>query len=276
LRLISYEGGFGRVQGSDVVPMGADLGTFLCDGRVTEGTPVALASVRQLPPVPRPGKIICVGLNYRQHAIETGTPIQAEPPLFAKFANSLVADGEAIRVPAATEQPDWEAELGVVIGRIAAGVDVDEALSHVAGYLCLNDVSARDLQVRTSQWTRGKAIDTFLPAGPWLTTADEVPDPQTLRISSLVNGEVMQDSTTADMIWGVADLVAFISQVTTLEPGDIIATGTPPGVGSARTPPRWLHDGDEVTVEVERLGSITNRVVRVGADPQASPSRLTA
>jgi 2,4-diketo-3-deoxy-L-fuconate hydrolase len=262
LRLISYEGGFGRVTDGEVVPMGADLVDYLAGGDADDGPPRPLDSVRLLPPVPAPGKIIGVGLNYRQHAIETGSPIPAEPPLFAKFASSLVADGEAIRVPDATAQPDWEAELGVVIGGRASRVAAGDALAHVGGYLCLNDVSARDLQVRTGQWMRGKAIDTFLPAGPWLTTADEVPDPQALRLRSLINGEVMQDSNTADMIWGVAELVAFLSEVMTLEPGDVIATGTPPGVGSARTPPRWLQDGDEVTIEVEGLGSITNPVVR--------------
>jgi 2,4-didehydro-3-deoxy-L-rhamnonate hydrolase len=266
LRLVTYDGGFGRVTGDEVVPMGTDLVAYLSDGAVVEGPARRLDGIRLLPPIPAPGKIIGVGLNYRQHAIETGAPIPPEPPLFAKFANSLVADGDPIRVPAATAQPDWEAELGVVIGRTASRVTVDEALDHVGGYLCLNDVSARDLQVRTGQWMRGKAIDTFLPAGPWLTTPDEVPDPQALRIRSLVNGEVMQDSTTADMIWSVAELVSFLSQVMTLAPGDVIATGTPPGVGSARTPPRWLQDGDEVTIEIERLGSLANRVERDGDD----------
>jgi 2-keto-4-pentenoate hydratase/2-oxohepta-3-ene-1,7-dioic acid hydratase in catechol pathway len=269
VRLISFEGGFGRLTGTDVVPMGADVVAYLSDGTVAEGPPITLESVRLLPPVPGPGKIIGVGLNYRQHALETGAPIPAEPPLFAKFANSLVADGEPIRVPAATAEPDWEAELGVVIGRVASQVPVKDALAHVGGYLCLNDVSARDLQVRTGQWMHGKAIDTFLPAGPWLTTADEVPDPQALRIRSLVNGELMQDSTTADMIWSVAELVSFLSQVMTLAPGDLIATGTPPGVGSARLPPRWLQDGDEVTIEIERLGSLTNPVVRAAAAVRA-------
>jgi 2,4-didehydro-3-deoxy-L-rhamnonate hydrolase len=262
MRLVSYDGGFGRVTGTDVVPMGTDLVAYLAGGEVEDGAPRPLRSLRLLPPVPAPGKIIGIGLNYREHATETGAPIPPEPPLFAKFANSLVADGEPIRVPDATGEPDWEAELGVVIGRRARRVGTDDALAHVAGYLCLNDVSARDLQVRTGQWMHGKAIDTFLPAGPWLTTADEVPDPQALRIRSLVNGEVMQDSTTADMIWGVAELVAFLSEVMTLEPGDLIATGTPPGVGSARTPPLWLRDGDRVTIEIERLGAIENPVVR--------------
>jgi 2-keto-4-pentenoate hydratase/2-oxohepta-3-ene-1,7-dioic acid hydratase in catechol pathway len=228
---------------------------------VAEGPPRPLGSVRMRPPIPAPGKIVGVGLNYREHIVETGAPLPPEPPLFAKFSNSLIADREPIRVPDATGEPDWEAELGVVIGRRASRVAAGDALDHVAGYLCLNDVSARDLQTRTGQWMHGKAIDTFLPAGPWLTTSDEVPDPQALRIRSLINGEVMQDSTTADMIWGVAELIAFLSEVMTLDPGDLIATGTPPGVGSARTPPRWLQDGDEVTIEIEGLGSIVNPVV---------------
>jgi 2,4-didehydro-3-deoxy-L-rhamnonate hydrolase len=262
LRLISYEGGFGRVTGEQVVPMGTDLVAYLAGGAVAEGPPRPLDSVRVLPPIPVPGKIVGVGLNYREHITETGAPLPAEPPLFAKFANSLIAHREPIRVPDATAEPDWEAELGVVIGRRASRVATADALDHVAGYLCLNDVSARDLQTRTGQWMHGKAIDTFLPAGPWLTTADDVPDPQALRIRSLINGEVMQDSSTADMIWSVAELVAFLSEVMTLEPGDLIATGTPPGVGSARAVPRWLQDGDEVTIEIEGLGSIVNPVVR--------------
>jgi 2,4-didehydro-3-deoxy-L-rhamnonate hydrolase len=260
MKLVGYDHGFGRVEGSAVVPMGVDVVEYLATGRAEAGDPFPLAGLRLEAPIPRPGKVICVGLNYRDHAEETGQAIPEEPVLFAKFANSVVGPGATIDVPAFVEQPDFEAELGVVIGRTAAGVDPSDALDHVAGYTCCNDVSARDLQFRSSQWLLGKAIDGFLPVGPWLVTADEVGDPQTLGIRCLVNGEVVQDSSTKQMVSGVAELVAFISRTITLEPGDLIATGTPPGVGMARTPPRWLRDGDAVTVEIERVGALTNTV----------------
>ena len=262
MRLVSFDGGYGRVEGSEVVPMGADLVSWLAGAPPAESPAVPRASLRLRAPVPRPGKIFGVGLNYRDHAEETGQPVPEVPILFAKFANSVIGPGEPIVVPRATEQPDYEAELGVVIGRTAFEVPVDEALGHVAGYLCCNDVSARDLQLSVPQWTRGKAIDTFLPCGPELVTADEVADPQALGIWCVLNGTTMQDSTTARMVFGVAELVSFISQACTLEPGDLIATGTPPGVGFARTPPVWLHDGDEVTIEIDGLGALTNPVRR--------------
>jgi 2,4-diketo-3-deoxy-L-fuconate hydrolase len=262
MKLVSFAGGFGRVEGEEVLPMGGDLVSWLEGAPVVEGPARPLDSVRLLAPVPRPGKIFGVGLNYRDHAEETGQPVPEVPILFAKFANSVVGPGEPIVVPAATRRPDYEAELGVVIGSTAREVSVGDALGHVAGYLCCNDVSARDLQTATSQWTRGKAIDTFLPCGPWLVTSDEVPDPQVLGIRCVVNGEVMQDSRTDQMVFGVAELVSFISQACTLEPGDLIATGTPPGVGFARTPPVWLRDGDEVTIQIDGLGALTNPVGR--------------
>ena len=257
MRLVSFEGGFGRVDGDVVVPMGADLVAYLRTGEAREGEPVAVADVTVLAPVPRPAKIICVGLNYRDHAAETGKPVPTEPVLFAKFANSVVADGAQVPIPHATAEVDWEAELGVVIGRTASRVTVDAALDHVAGYTCVNDLSARDLQRSGGQWTRGKAIDGFLPMGPALVTPDDVGDPQSLAIRCSVNGELMQDSSTGQMVFGVAELISVISQTLTLEPGDVIATGTPPGVGMARTPPHFLHPGDEVVVEIENLGRLT-------------------
>ena len=260
MKLVSYAGGFGRVEGQDVVPMGDDLLAWLEGAPVVEGPATALDSLRPRAPVPRPGKIFGVGLNYRDHAAETGQPVPEVPILFAKFANSVIGPGESIVVPAATRRPDYEAELGVVIGSTAREVSVDDALDHVGGYLCCNDVSARDLQLSVPQWTRGKAIDTFLPCGPWLVTSDEVPDPQSLRIRCLLNGEVMQDSSTAQMVFGVAELVSFISQACTLEPGDLIATGTPAGVGVFQDPKVLLQDGDEVSIEIERLGTLTNPV----------------
>jgi 2-keto-4-pentenoate hydratase/2-oxohepta-3-ene-1,7-dioic acid hydratase in catechol pathway len=246
-----------------LVPMGNDIRAFLATGEFTDGVPRERATApAPLPPLPAPRKIIGVGLNYRLHAAETGAPIPDQPPLFGMYANSLIPTGAAIVVPPETQQPDWEAELGVVIGRTARRVAVDDALDHVAGYVCLNDVSARDLQVANAQWMRGKAIDTFLPCGPWVLTADEVPDPQDLRISASIDGEVVQDAHTSDMIWPVAELVSFISLTMTLEPGDLIATGTPSGVGSALDPPRFLADGEVVTIAIERVGEISNPVRR--------------
>jgi 2-keto-4-pentenoate hydratase/2-oxohepta-3-ene-1,7-dioic acid hydratase in catechol pathway len=260
MKLVSYRGGFGRVDGSTVVPMGPDLIGYLETGEAHDGDPIQLDGLPLRAPVPMPGKVICVGLNYRDHAEESGQPIPEEPVLFAKYANSVIGSGAPIEIPVLVQQPDYEAELGVVIGRRANRVDEADALDHVAGYTCVNDVSARDLQFRSSQWLLGKAIDTFLPVGPWIVTADEIGDPQTLGIRCLVDGEIMQDSSTKQMVFGVAELVAFISRTITLEPGDLIATGTPPGVGMARTPPRWLRDGDTVTVEIERIGALTNTV----------------
>jgi 2,4-didehydro-3-deoxy-L-rhamnonate hydrolase len=260
MKLVSYDGGFGRVEGSAVIPMGPDLVAYLGTGEARDGDPIPLNRLELRAPIPVPGTIVCVGLNYRDHAEESGQPIPEEPVLFAKYASSVIGPDAPIEVPAVVEQPDYEAELGVVIGRRTHQVDEADALDHVAGYTCVNDVSARDLQFRSSQWLLGKAIDTFLPVGPWLVTADEVGDPQTLGIRCLVEGEIMQDSSTKQMVFGVAKLVAFISRTITLEPGDLIATGTPPGVGTARTPPRWLRDGDTVTVEIERIGALTNTV----------------
>jgi 2-keto-4-pentenoate hydratase/2-oxohepta-3-ene-1,7-dioic acid hydratase in catechol pathway len=260
VRLVTFEGGFGRVEGDRVIPMGVDLVAYLATGEATDGEEVALDGVRLLAPVPRPGKVIGIGLNYRDHAAESGQPIPTAPILFPKYANSVIGPGAPIVIPPETREPDYEAELGVVIGRAASRVPEADALSFVAGYTCMNDVSARDLQFQSSQWMLGKAIDTFLPCGPWLVTADEIPDPQALAIRLTLNGEVMQSSSTAQMVFGVAELVAFVSRTTTLDPGDLIATGTPPGVGFARKPPVWLKDGDVVSVEVEAIGALTNPV----------------
>jgi 2-keto-4-pentenoate hydratase/2-oxohepta-3-ene-1,7-dioic acid hydratase in catechol pathway len=260
VRLLSFGGGFGRVEDDEVIPMGGDLVAYLATGEADDGAPVPLADVRPLAPVPHPGKIVCIGLNYRDHAAEAGLPLPEVPILFPKFANSVVGPGEPIVLPPEVSEPDYEAELAVVIGRTAHRVDVDEALDHVGGYTCANDVSARDLQNRTSQWMLGKAIDTFLPLGPVLVTPDEIPDPQALAIRCEMNGAELQSSSTGQMVFGVAELIASISRTMTLEPGDVIATGTPPGVGFARRPPVWLRDGDEVTIEIERIGRLTNPV----------------
>jgi 2,4-didehydro-3-deoxy-L-rhamnonate hydrolase len=257
MRLVSFAGGFGRLEGEVVVPMGVNLLDHLRGAPLAEGAPVVAADLTFTAPVPRPGKIVCVGLNYRDHAAETGKPVPTEPVLFAKFANSVVGDGAIVPIPAATAEADWEAELAVVIGRTATRVRADDALDHVAGYACANDLSARDLQRSGGQWTRGKAIDGFLPLGPWLVTADEVPDPQALAIRCTLNGDVVQDSSTSQMVFGVAELVETITATMTLEPGDLIVTGTPPGVGMAMTPPRFLAAGDVLAVEIEGLGVLT-------------------
>jgi 2-keto-4-pentenoate hydratase/2-oxohepta-3-ene-1,7-dioic acid hydratase in catechol pathway len=211
-------------------------------------------------PIERPGKIVCVGLNYRDHAEEQGTALPPAPLLFAKWPNTLIGPGEPIVIPPVTTQVDYEAELGVVIGERVRGVSEENALEAVRGYLCLNDVSARDLQFGDGQWTRGKSLDTFCPIGPALVTAAEVPDPQALAIRAIVNGQVLQDSSTSNMIFTVAEIIAYVSRAITLEPGDLIATGTPAGVGAFRDPPIWLQPGDEVTIEIEGLGALTNPV----------------
>ena len=209
--------------------------------------------------IARPQKIVCVGLNYRDHAEEQGVALPERPLLFAKWPNTLIGDGDPIRIPAISKQVDYEAELGVVIGRRARGVSVDDALSFVEGYVVANDVSGRDLQFSDGQWVRGKSLDTFLPVGD-LVPAGDVPDPQALTVRAVLNGETMQDSSTSNMVFGVAEVIAFVSQAITLEPGDLIITGTPAGVGAFRDPPVWMKPGDEITIEIEGVGSITNPV----------------
>jgi 2-keto-4-pentenoate hydratase/2-oxohepta-3-ene-1,7-dioic acid hydratase in catechol pathway len=211
-------------------------------------------------PIDRPQKIVCIGLNYRDHAEEQGTELPAAPLLFAKWPNTLIGPGEPIVIPPITKQVDYEAELGVVIGERVRRVSAENALEAVAGFLCLNDVSARDLQFSDGQWVRGKSLDTFCPVGPELVPAAEVADPQALAIRAVVNGEVLQDSHTSNMIFSVAEIVAHVSRAITLEPGDLIATGTPAGVGAFRDPPVWLEPGDEVTIEIEGLGALMNPV----------------
>ena len=223
--------------------------------------PVAEAGLRLGPCVPRPGKIVCVGLNYRRHAEEAGMPVPETPILFNKFSNTPAASGEDVPLPDVAEQYDYEAELCVVMGRTARRVSRAEALDHVWGYCNGNDLSARDLQFRTTQWMLGKTLDKFFPIGPHLVSADEAGDPQAMGIRCLVNGDVRQDSSTADMVFGVAELVAYISRHLTLEPGDVIATGTPQGVAQGRPDRAWLRPGDEVVVEIGGLGQLRNRMV---------------
>ena len=211
-------------------------------------------------PIERPGKIICVGLNYRDHAEEQGVALPEAPLLFAKWQNTLIGPGEPIVIPPIVTKCDYEAELGVVIGRRVRDVSPDNALEAVAGYICVNDVSARNLQFADGQWTRGKSPDTFCPVGPQLVPREEIPDPQALGIRAILNGETVQESTTANMVFGVAEVIAYVTRTITLEPGDLIATGTPAGVGAFRKPPLFMQPGDEITIEIDGLGSLTNPV----------------
>jgi 2-keto-4-pentenoate hydratase/2-oxohepta-3-ene-1,7-dioic acid hydratase in catechol pathway len=212
-------------------------------------------------PIDRPGKIICVGLNYRDHAEEQGTALPEAPLLFAKWQNTLVGPGDPIVIPPVVTKCDYEAELGVVIGAQVRDVSAENALEAVAGYVCVNDVSARDLQFADGQWTRGKSPDTFCPVGPALVSRDDIPDPQTLPIRAILNGATVQESQTAHMLFGVADVIAYVTRTITLEPGDLIATGTPAGVGAFRDPPLFMKPGDEITIEIDGIGSLTNPVV---------------
>jgi 2-keto-4-pentenoate hydratase/2-oxohepta-3-ene-1,7-dioic acid hydratase in catechol pathway len=208
----------------------------------------------------RPGKIVCVGLNYLDHAQEGGMELPKAPLLFAKWPNTLIGDGEPIVLPPEATEVDYEAELGVVIGTKAKRVSEADALEYVEGDVCVNDVSARDLQFGDGQWTRGKSVDTFCPVGPRLVPREEIADPQQLGIRCIVNGEALQDSSTAQMIFSVAEIIAYVTRVITLDPGDLIATGTPAGVGVFRDPKVLLKDGDEVSVEIEGVGTLTNPV----------------
>ena len=227
------------------------------------GKPLDSSAIRILPPVPKPQKIICIGLNYADHARETGKQAPPEPVIFNKFVTALSAAGDPIVLPKLSREVDYEAELVAVIGRGGRHISREAALSHVAGYCCGHDVSARDWQTRKpgGQWLLGKSFDTFAPLGPELVTADEIPDPGNLHIELRINGRVMQDSSTSELIFSVPDLVAYVSDVCTLAPGDLIYTGTPAGVGFARKPAVFLQPGDVVEVEIERIGVLRNPVV---------------
>jgi 2-keto-4-pentenoate hydratase/2-oxohepta-3-ene-1,7-dioic acid hydratase in catechol pathway len=224
------------------------------------GSVLSLADVTIGSPIPRPGKIVCVGLNYRDHAAESNMPVPSSPVTFSKYVTSVTGSGRPIVLPRSSQQVDYEAEMAVVIGRRAKHVPIERAFDHVLGYMNFNDVSARDFQFADGQWQRGKACDTFAPMGPFILTSDFAGDPHALRIRLRLNGQTMQDSSTAQLIFGVDHIVSFLSQTVTLEPGDVIATGTPPGVGFARKPPVFLKAGDVVEVEVDGLGVLSNPV----------------
>lgn len=223
----------------------------------TSGAPLEALTI--LAPVPRPGKIVAIGLNYHAHAIEQNVEPPKAPLIFAKFSTSVIGTGAAVTWdPALTSQVDYEAELAVIIGRKAREVTEASALEYVLGYTCGNDVTARDLQYGDRQWVRGKSLDTFCPLGPWIVTRDEIPDPQALRIRATVSSETLQDGHTRDMIFSVTQIIAHASRAFTLEPGDVIMTGTPSGVGVWREPKRFLGDGEVVEVEIEGIGVLRN------------------
>ena len=282
MKLITYtydgEPRLGVVRGDQVVDLAAASNGKLPDNMVEflqQGEPAmdlvrklvvsaapthSLHDITLLAPVPNPSKVVAIGLNYRDHCRETGTPLPTTPVIFTKFTTAIIGPGATIRWdPALTSKVDYEAELAVVFGKTARRVSETTALEYVAGYTNANDVSARDLQRGDGQWVRAKSLDTFCPLGPSLVTADEIPDPQALEIRSVLNGQVMQESNTKEMIFGVPYLIAFASRAFTLLPGDVLITGTPHGVGTGRTPPVFLKDGDTITIEVEGLGTLTNK-----------------
>ena len=234
------------------------------DEAKTKGWLVPSRDAYWFAPVPRPGKLICIGLNYRDHAQESNMPLPEKPVIFSKFSTAVIAPGEPVVLPATSQQVDYEAELAVVIGRRAKNVHADRAYDYVLGYTAFNDVTARDFQFGDGQWQRGKSCDTFAPMGQTIVTKDVVPDPHKLSIKLTLNGKTMQDSNTDQLIFGVPRLIEFISESITLEPGDVIATGTPPGVGFARKPPVFLQPGDEMEVVIETVGGINNPVVAAG------------
>ncbi|CAN7740909.1 fumarylacetoacetate hydrolase family protein [Paenibacillus sp. LjRoot153] len=229
---------------------------------LTEGAPVYnLNEVKLLSPLTDPEKIICIGLNYHDHVIESNMQVPKVPVLFPKFNNCLNSHNDKVVIPQEVSQCDYEVELAVVIGKTAKKVSKDSAMDYVFGYTVLNDVSARDIQLNEPQWTRGKAIDGFAPMGPWIVTKDEIPNPGNLPISLTLNGEIMQNSNTKELIFDIPHLISFLSNTITLQPGDIISTGTPPGVGMGKKPQVWLQPGDIVEATVEGIGTLRSTFV---------------
>jgi 2,4-diketo-3-deoxy-L-fuconate hydrolase len=256
---------------ADAVEFYADLEASIAEAQALPGGRLHRSAIDEAPAVPGAARVLCVGLNYRTHAEEAGLPIPEHPAFFGRWTVSLVSDGTAVPVPRGEPGLDWEVELAAVVGWPLARVDADNALAGVLGYAAFNDLSARQHQMHSRLWTLGKNADR---SGPFsaVVTADEVGDPREgLRLQTHVNGETVQDANTADMIFPVGELLAYLSEVMTLNPGDVVATGTPQGVGFTRNPPRFLHPGDTVTVEIERVGTVSNRIVgkdeRVGNGP---------
>jgi 2-keto-4-pentenoate hydratase/2-oxohepta-3-ene-1,7-dioic acid hydratase in catechol pathway len=264
----------GVLQGDTVLPLTplgyANVEDFIAGGpaalqsvRALNGKDGALplSDVQLLSPLLRPPRIFCVGLNYLDHAAESKMVVQAVPTIFMKLASAITGPGSDIVLPANSTQPDYEAELAVVIGRSAANVTRENWRECVFGYTILNDVSARDVQLATSQWTLGKSFPTFCPIGPWVVTADELMDPHSLDVRLTIDGETLQQANTRDLIFDIPAVLGYISAIVPLEPGDIVSTGTPQGVGLGRTPPRWLRPGEEVAIEIGGIGRLVNRTV---------------
>src|SRR5689334_12262784 len=244
----------------DFIESGYD-GRAKAEKLAASGGGYSLDKVKLLAPIPKPRKLICVGLNYRDHAAETHSEIPSVPTIFNKFATAVIAAGENIVLPKVSKSPDYEAEFAFVIGRGGRNIAGADWPKHVFGYTIVNDVSARDYQRATTQWLMGKTFDTFAPVGPWIVSADEIADPHDLDISMTIGGEVLQHSNTQNLIFKIPDLISFLSSVFTLEPGDIVSTGTPAGVGAARKPPRFLRAGDECVVKIAGIGELRNPVV---------------
>jgi 2-keto-4-pentenoate hydratase/2-oxohepta-3-ene-1,7-dioic acid hydratase in catechol pathway len=269
MRLVTFQTGSGHseagvLSGGQVMGLGTDMLSVIASGRIGTGPAYDLSAVTLLAPIPRPPKFICVGLNYRDHAAEAKQAIPSVPTIFNKFTNVVIGPGAPIVLPRVSTRPDYEAEFAFVIGRGGRYISAASAMEHVFGYTIVNDVSARDFQNATSQWLMGKTFDTFAPTGPWIVTKDEIADPHVLDVSLEIGGETLQHSNTRELIFKIPELIEYISQVVTLEPGDIVATGTPAGVGFARRPPRWLRAGDEVIVRIEGIGELRNPVVAEG------------
>lgn len=284
MRLISFRNskgsGFGVERDGKVFPL-ASAG-YRSDAEFFAGGDTALAAAREvvkdstaeqisltqvqlLPPVRHPGKVLCVGLNYRDHAIESGMAIPSVPTVFLKLPNAVTGPEAEIVLPANSEQPDYEAEMAAVIGKGGKNIRAEDWEQHVLGYTILNDVSARDVQLATSQWTLGKSFDTFCPMGPAIVTTDELRDPHALDIQLAINGERLQHSNTRELIFKLPQLIAYISAIVPLEPGDVISTGTPSGVGLGRTPKRWLRPDEEIVIRIEGIGELRNRTVAESA-----------
>jgi 2-keto-4-pentenoate hydratase/2-oxohepta-3-ene-1,7-dioic acid hydratase in catechol pathway len=244
----------------DFIESGAE-GLTKAEKLAAGGGGYPLDKIKLLAPIPRPRKLICVGLNYRDHAAETNSEIPSVPTIFNKFATAVIAPGDNIVLPKVSKSPDYEAEFAFVIGRGGRNIAGADWPKHVFGYTIVNDVSARDYQKATTQWLMGKTFDTFAPMGPWIVTADEIPDPHSLDIQLEIGGERLQSSNTRELIFKIPDLIAFLSSVFTLEPGDIVSTGTPAGVGVARKPQRFLRPGDDVVVRIPAIGELRNPVV---------------
>lgn len=253
----------GLVRDNQVFGLGMDMLSICAAVKVPEpiGPSYDLASVKLVAPIPRPPKVICVGLNYREHAAESRSEVPAVPTIFNKFPNVVIGPGDPIVLPKASRKPDYEAELAFVIGKGGRNIPADRAMEHVFGYTIVNDVSARDFQTATTQWLMGKTFDSFCPMGPWIVTPDEIGDPHDLDISLEIGGEILQKSNTSALIFRIPRLIEYVSTAVTLESGDVFATGTPEGVGFARRPPRWLKPGEEVIVKVGKIGELRNSTI---------------